>query len=821
MLRWIFLTLMGFCLLFSVSNAVSSVYAASETRKVRIGVYDNNPKVYRDSKGHIAGLFPDILNYIAKQENWKIVYVYGSWDEGLNRLEKGDIDLMVDVAVSKERQKKYDFTKQTVFSSWGVIYVNKNSTIKSWRDLDGKKIAILKSSVYYGGTEGVDAYIRAFGYKAKFVKVDEYDDVFNLLNKGEVDAAVVSRIFGLINEKKYSNIKETDIFFTPTELHFALTKNDTDNQYLIGRLDYWVNKLKSGHKGIYHQILKRYGLEGMIPTREVTPKWVVPVGFTMVVILVLLSVIILRLIKKIANSIQKLRESEERFRSTLDNMIEGGQIISFDWRYLYVNDSAVKHSRKTREELLGKTMMEIYSGIEKTPEFTVLKKCMKKRVNQEINFEFSYADGIKNWFHLYIQPVPEGIFIMTQDITAERQKAEEIKARNKELVRLTKSQIENSNAMMKVLEDLKEAKSTIEAEKAKDDAMLESIGEGLIAVDNDGKVVIMNKSAEKILGWQLKEIKGTKLTDLSLEDEDGNSLPVEKRPSIIALSTGKMKSDNYFFIRKNKTRIPIVITATPIKLSGKTIGLVEIFRDVTREKEINSQRDAFIGIASHELKTPVTSIKAYTQILLARFVKTGDEQTAALLMKMDMQLNKLTGLIVDLLDITKIKGGKLQLHNEYFYFDDLVDEIVGQLQFTTQKHKIIKEGKAKKTIYGDRERIGQVLINLLENAIKYSPHSDKIIVNTLSSDKEVEIRVTDFGVGIAKEKQPHIFKRYYRETNAEEITFPGLGLGLFVSAEIVKRHKGKIWLKSEKGKGSIFYFTIPVDIEKKFAASKV
>jgi len=308
---------------FSISFFIvlpSKVFAASDSGVVKIGIYDNKPKVYRDEKGAASGLFVDILNYIAKQENWQLVYVYGTWEEGLARLEKGEIDIMVDVAVSDERIKLFDFTTETVLSSWGVIFVRKNAHIDSFQDLEGKKIAILKSSVYLGGPEGVDRYIQTFGLNVEFVRVNEYAEVFELINKGEVDAAVVSRVFALTNQKQYPNIKETDMFFSPTELRFALTKGDADNQYLIERLDYWIQKLKDGYEGMYKQVLEHHGLGGMATiSKEVIPGWVRLVVLLIASTLFLSWLVIFGLRKTKEITIQKLEEREVLLGSVVEH----------------------------------------------------------------------------------------------------------------------------------------------------------------------------------------------------------------------------------------------------------------------------------------------------------------------------------------------------------------------------------------------------------------------------------------------------------------------------------------------------------------------
>ncbi|GCE21330.1 sensor histidine kinase [Dictyobacter kobayashii] len=228
-----------------------------------------------------------------------------------------------------------------------------------------------------------------------------------------------------------------------------------------------------------------------------------------------------------------------------------------------------------------------------------------------------------------------------------------------------------------------------------------------------------------------------------------------------------------------------------------------------QKQQLLEQREEFLAIASHELKTPVTSLKGYVQVLRVRFTKAGDERTAALMTTMEMQVNKLINLISELLDSTKIESGQLPWRDTQFDMDTLVQEIVEEVGRTTERHQIRIEGTISHLIYSDREHIGQVLTNLLSNAIKYSPQANTVLVKLRANADSATISVQDFGIGIAQEKQAHIFDRFFRVTDAEHETFPGLGLGLYISAEIVKRQGGRIWVESHQGEGSTFTFSIP------------
>ncbi len=236
---------------------------------------------------------------------------------------------------------------------------------------------------------------------------------------------------------------------------------------------------------------------------------------------------------------------------------------------------------------------------------------------------------------------------------------------------------------------------------------------------------------------------------------------------------------------------------------------IENARLYSEAQKAISVRDDFISIASHELRTPVTSLKLYVQVLQKQLVRLGEESLAHSLTKMDAQLNKLTLLIKDLLNVSRIELGRLDFQEDLFDLNEIVKETVEQVQPTTSKHRLRIEGKIDQPVRGDKDRIGQVLTNLLTNAIKYSPHADMIIVRVTAAQDDAVVSVQDFGIGIEKEHLHHIFDRFYRVSDPEEKTYPGLGIGLYIAHEIIKRHGGALAVESEKGQGSVFSFTLP------------
>ncbi len=231
--------------------------------------------------------------------------------------------------------------------------------------------------------------------------------------------------------------------------------------------------------------------------------------------------------------------------------------------------------------------------------------------------------------------------------------------------------------------------------------------------------------------------------------------------------------------------------------------------DITDRKELEQRKDELLSTVSHELKTPVTSIKAIAQLLERKFEPIGDRITVDLIHKLVNQIKRLTNLIHDLLDASLIEGGKLQLNKNHFHFNELLDEVISDVQRTTNTHKIVLQPGPSIQSFSDKERIRQVIINMLTNAIKYSPTADEVLVSLSLEDKCIRCCVEDFGVGIPKEKESQIFERFYRVIDDKHSGFQGIGIGLYISKQIITRLNGKIWFEGKADGGTIFCFEVP------------
>lgn len=243
---------------------------------------------------------------------------------------------------------------------------------------------------------------------------------------------------------------------------------------------------------------------------------------------------------------------------------------------------------------------------------------------------------------------------------------------------------------------------------------------------------------------------------------------------------------------------------------GKIVKWFGTSTDIDEHKRAQEQKDEFIAIASHELKTPVTSIKIFSQMIQRHVEEEGNKELEEKVSKVNNQLDKLTVLINDLLDVSKIDTGRLELNRTHVDIDAFVADVVKNQQLVIDTHTITVKGEAQTSLVVDENRLEQVLVNFISNAAKYSPDSDKIVIHVNRDNKEVLVGVQDFGIGIAQHELKRVFSRFFRVTGTRQETFPGMGLGLYISAEIIEREGGRAWVESEPGKGSTFYFALPI-----------
>ncbi len=331
--------------------------------------------------------------------------------------------------------------------------------------------------------------------------------------------------------------------------------------------------------------------------------------------------------------------------------------------------------------------------------------------------------------------------------------------------------------------------------------ILSSISDGVISVNLKGRIGNSNNALGELIGRHPTEVVGKKVHTLI---SSKNS--VDEDRFLRSIQSGRKFTSSSFMIKSKHKKIPVSVSVTPIELNHKVVGATVVVKDIREEKKREESKDEFISVASHELKTPITSIKLYADILTAKISPNTPEHTVA--KKLQDQVNRMLVLTNDLLDLSRLRNGGITLNPEQLDLAKVIEEVVETFQKTKPQREIVLKNNLKREVFADKTRVMQVITNLVNNALKYSPSKSKVIVTSKIQDGKAMISVKDFGQGIPKEEQSKVFDRFYQvENNGNK---QSLGIGLYVSASIIKEHKGKIWVESKENKGSTFFFTLPL-----------
>jgi two-component system sensor histidine kinase VicK len=349
--------------------------------------------------------------------------------------------------------------------------------------------------------------------------------------------------------------------------------------------------------------------------------------------------------------------------------------------------------------------------------------------------------------------------------------------------------------------DIKQA----EEKSAKLAAIVDSSDDAIISKNFDSIITSWNDSAERIFGYTAAEMIGQSILKLIPADRQ------EEEPQILARLKQGERVEHFETKRLTKQGrlLDVSLTISPVRdAHGHIIGLSKIARDITEKKQEEVRKNDFIAMVSHELKTPLTSMKSYLQVLLRIAKKEGSAFQVNALSRAEAQVQKMAVMIHDFLNLARLEEGKITLNKTLFELQPLIEEVSGEAPFLTLSHQIRLAGYGHIRLEADRDKIGQVLNNLLSNAIKYSPKGGTITIGCEKLDRQVKIFVRDEGVGISADDRQHLFERFYRSKDEKIKTVSGFGIGLYLVAEILRLHGSRIEVESTPGEGSTFYFLL-------------
>lgn len=366
----------------------------------------------------------------------------------------------------------------------------------------------------------------------------------------------------------------------------------------------------------------------------------------------------------------------------------------------------------------------------------------------------------------------------------------------------------------KVARDITE-KKRMEYEIAYLATLVEASADAIWGTTLDGTVVSWNKGAENLYGYTAQEMIGKSLTSL---------VPSEKAQEATALSQKiaqglQVANHETQRITKDGRRIDVSISMAPVKATNGTVTSISLAaRDITMLKQVEKNKDEFISAASHELKTPLASQKMFLQLMQRELAKSPDSKLEHYVARILKQNERMNNLVYEMLTIARLEAGQLQLKVSLCLLTDCVQEILNDLAPAFPSHQVIFEGTQTQLVAIDKERMSEVITNLVTNAVKYSPQANRIVIRFTEDSNTVTLSVQDFGIGIAQADQKRIFDKFFRVSGESEQTYPGFGMGLYIASEMVAKHQGKLWVESAPGKGATFFLSLPV--YKKFSENK-
>lgn len=438
-------------------------------------------------------------------------------------------------------------------------------------------------------------------------------------------------------------------------------------------------------------------------------------------------------------------------------------------------------------------------------------------LNEHVDLQLQ--NETQKMLHAYTQLQQE----VTQRIKTESDLADiiyRLGVKNKELEDAKK-------AMINILEDLETEKGKLEEAKAKDEAILTSIGEGLVVTNKERYVILANTAAEEILGCGPGELLSTQWPDLyPWVDEQGVPIQLEENAVYIALTQGKRIFDNkHYCMRKDGSRFPAAVTASPIKLGEEVNGAIVVFRDISQEKEVDKAKTEFVSLASHQLRTPLSTISWYTESILAGDVGKISGELKDYLDQIYTSNRRMVDLVNALLDVSRLELGTFMIEPEPINIIEIVKPVVAEiLPLAKERDITLQESYAKDIpiILLDTKLTNIIFQNLLSNAVKYTPEHGKVTLEVKVDDNHqaLIIKVQDTGYGIPRRQQGKIFSKLFRADNVRVLDTTGTGLGLYIVKSIIENIGGEVWFESEEGKGTSFYVMIPLEGMKKKEGTK-
>ena len=660
-------------MLLLFSGAVSA-----QLLEVRVGIYQNEPKIFIDEDGNASGFLIELLEEIAKEEEWTLVYVPGEWSRCIARLKEGSIDIMPDVAYSVERDEFLDFHQTPAAVSWSQIYARSGTGITSLFDLDGRKVAVLSGSIQ---EDVFQKMVNGFGFDVTLVPAESYVETFSLARSGAADACIANHFFGDHFYLEY-DLKKTLVVFNPVNLHYATAQGC--NPELLSAIEGHLSTWREESNSPYYAILSKWYRSPPIFKIPEYMKWIINVAAVLIVSTFVTIFLLRWQVRVKTRHLLEANENVRRFKTVFDKANFGAYICDLDGNFTYINKAFAEMHGCETDELIGKQAGTVLPG----------------------------SNG---------KDIEEFILMLTEHVEFEAREMTHVKA---------------------------------------DGAAFHVLANGML-------------------------IKA-----------DGH--PLFSAGTVIDIS----------FIKQAEDALQEAHDQLEKKVAERTDQLTVAKEQAEAANELKS---IFLATMSHELRTPLNSIIGFTGILLQALAGQLSEEQAKQLGMVQVSSRHLLDLINDVLDISKIEAGEIEIVPKVFDVREAITKAVQKVGLSAEKKGLdltVFVAPEVKRITSDRRRYEQILVNLVNNAVKFTEKGHVRVECRLSKDRLVT-SVRDTGIGINPGDMDRLFEDFCQLHTGLTRPQEGTGLGLSICRKLVTLLDGDIRVESKPGEGSTFTFTLP------------
>ncbi len=776
-----------------------SANAFADTRTIRVGAFAYYPAIFKDSDGKIKGLYVDWLKEIARDNNWELEFVYGSWNEGLERIKTGEVDLLTSVAFTPERAQYMDYPSEPAITVWSEAYASKNSSLTSLFDMKNKTIAIMKNDF---NAMAFKKLMSSFNLPCHYIEVPDFDEVLNLVSERKVDAGIVNSMVGSAKSSLY-DVRQTGIVFNPFDIFFTTSKGK--NSDLLAQIDNHLKKWKRQDNSPYQQGLK-YWLRRNVDVKTIIPQGLIEVSVGLMLLLTIASIATLILKKKVRRAIEDAHQKEQLLNSILNAVPQSIYWKDCHGTYLGCNKAFADSAKIDHpEEIKGLKDENLPWTKELTEHYKKQDQEVIKSKKGKIHLTESYRDsqGRSGWIDSTIVPLLD---------------------ENND-VKVLLGVYEDITMRMRYEEDLKDREEQIRS-------ITENVP-GIIyrcSVQAPWKIQHISPWIQNLAGYSVSDFDGT--NPLAWGDivypEDMNLVTTKIDLKVSLKQTYEVE---YRVLTKNgeirwvfeRGRAHYDVQGRPLWLDGVIFDISDkkrIEQEVLKAKEMaeaaNKAKSIFLANMSHELRTPLNIILGYTQEIAESCQGCTKQLQPDLYTQLSRNGEALLSTINSVLDISKIESNKLQINLCRFNFKELVQDLTlfaQQMGNETNLKIIINTATLpSKEVWGDPLRIKQVFINIINNSLKFT-HQGYIQVSISYRDDIATFEIKDTGIGIPQEALKSIFMPFYQADDSTSRKYGGTGLGLSICKNLIELMNGTIHIESEVNNGTVITFSIPLQNE--------